>query len=535
MQIFDVVIVGFGPVGQLLCSALAQKGHRVAVVERWPEVYPLPRAVCYDHEIRRILESVGIREPLNDLSRAGCLYQWFNADWKLLTQFDWTQDSISGGPFGYFFNQPQLEEVLSQLASEQSTATLFRGHEVVALDNLDSHCELRIKPVPSASGEADEQMLQARYVIGADGANSFVRRSQNIEWADLGFSEDWLVVDVEPNPGVNIQVPDFAQWCNPARPTTMVPGGPVYRRWEFMRLPNETIEQLEADEHVWSLLAQWIKPNEGRLIRKAVYHFRSLIAAQWRKGRVLLAGDAAHLMPPFMGQGMCTGMRDAWNLAWKLDLILSGAAHERVLDDYMPERRRQVEAVIDASVTMGKVVCQADPLKALARDKAFLAGEIPQPDPFPAMDSGLLQRDRNGCPGTLAGTLGPHSDVAVNNVIDRLDQWVPRGFHLLTFDADLLASLTTAQRADCEAIGVHPIVLRCADDLGEGFVDVNGVYQRYFQKHAIKALLIRPDYYVFGALTDQTHLAQLLAQLNHGLGRETQSVASPAQAMALTV
>lgn len=522
-NLFDVAVVGFGPVGQLLSMLLARKGHSVLVIERWPEVYPQPRAVCYDHEIRRVLESQGLREGIDPLSRQGCLYQWFNADWELLTQFDWTAKSISGGPFGYFFNQPELEQVLSERAAQYPNVTLRRGWELTELQAGEQQCELHLRTTAGIQPDQPQQHehLSARYVIGADGANSFVRKAMGVQWSDLGFSEDWLVVDVRPKNGFIVDVPDFAQWCNPRRPTTMVPGGPINRRWEFMRLPGESLEQLQSDEQVWSLLSRWIKPEQGELLRKTVYNFRSLIASEWRKGRVMLAGDAAHLMPPFMGQGMCTGMRDAFNLAWKLDLILQGRTGEQILDDYMPERRAQVEATIGASVTMGKVVCVSDPVLAAERDRAFFANEVAQPEPFPPIPEGLILRNRDGSQGKLAGTLGIHGEIRYQQQLHNVDQLSVGGFQLLTFAARGALALSAAERAIIDALDIEIIHLsRAGVEDANAWVDESGRYAEYFDQHRITALLVRPDFYVFGAADSQCSISTLLACLGQGLGLE---------------
>ena len=227
---------------------------------------------------------------------------------------------------------------------------------------------------------------------------------------DRGFEADWLVIDVLLRDGVTIEqlnIPAAGQYCNPERPTTIVPagvrGGKVFRRWEFMRLPGESVAEMETEAKVWELLSPWAGPDKVELVRSKVYTFRSLLAERWRDQRLLLAGDAAHVMPPFMGQGMCSGIRDAWNLAWKLALILDGKSKDSLLDTYQAERMPHVSQIIDLSIYLGKVICIADPGEAQQRDTAFRTGEAPPPPAFPWLTDGPATQNT---PGRYSGRSG---------------------------------------------------------------------------------------------------------------------------------
>ncbi|MCU1758438.1 bifunctional 3-(3-hydroxy-phenyl)propionate/3-hydroxycinnamic acid hydroxylase [Pseudomonas sp. 14P_8.1_Bac3] len=518
----DVAIAGYGPVGQTLAILLGQMGYSVAVFERWPALYPLPRAVFYDHEIRRIFLSMGLGEELANISQPSARYQWFNADWKVLVEIDWSAESISDGPFGYLFNQPSLEAALDRKAKSIGTVQVHQGWEATALKQDAKGCDMVLNRVIRQDGKfslgEEQQSVRARYVIGADGANSFVRQSLGIEWQDLGFQEDWLVVDLQPKPGVQLDVPDIGQWCNPERPTTMVPGGPGYRRWEFMRLPHETLEELQDTHKVWSLLSRWVTPDTADLVRHAVYQFRSRIASNWHSGRVLLAGDAAHVMPPFMGQGMCSGIRDAWNLSWRLDLLLRGLADDSLLDSYTLERKPQIRAVIEASMAMGKVVCVSDPVKAAERDAAYLSGNVAPLPPFPGLTDGLLQEE-----GQLRGILGVHGSIEIGGKVGRYDDVIGRGFHLLVSgDEDPLAQLDTQLLTFISEYDLKVVRLATVADSAKGiYRDVSGKYLQFMAEAGLKALVVRPDYYCYGGVAELSALPKLLDSLRQQLQQNT--------------
>ena len=242
------------------------------------------------------------------------------------------------------FHQPSLEARLGDRARDLSTLVLRRGVEAVGLTQSDEGVIIHARNHDGAALE-----VRCRYAVGCDGANSTIRQLLDIPTIDLGFFYDWLIVDVVLHEQ-RVYDPINVQVCDPARPTTVVSGGPGRRRWEFMRRPDETLDDLNSTDAAWRLLAAWdVTPDNATLERHAVYTFKACHAAQWQNGRVLLAGDAAHLMPPFAGQGMCSGIRDVANLAWKLDLALGGRGGDSVLDSYTEERLPHARAVIDFS------------------------------------------------------------------------------------------------------------------------------------------------------------------------------------------
>ena len=391
----DVAIVGYGPVGQALAALLGRAGHRVVVFERFKEIYRLPRAVHLDHEVMRLLQALGLAEALAEEMMPVHEYHWFGADGESLLRFEVPSPARSGWEPHYMFFQPELEAALDRrgCAGRRCGGTGMGGRRARRLrGRRRAHAPTRC---PGRAGglalTGETRTVRARWVIGADGANSFVRNASRISRRDLGFQERWLVVDVEPRDmDAFAHLPVACQWCDPTRPTTQMRSGHRHRRWEFMLLPDEEPSDFEDPERVWSLLEPWYRPEDGALTRSAVYEFRSMLANQMRRGHVLLVGDAAHLTPPFLGQGLCSGLRDAANVAWKLDLVLRGLAGEPLLDTVDAERRPQNEAVIRLAIELGKVLCQLDPQAAAERDAMLRSAGPPPPLEIAPLTAGLL-------------------------------------------------------------------------------------------------------------------------------------------------
>jgi len=319
------------------------------------------------------------------------------------------------------------------------------------------------------------------------------------------------VVDVRPHDLSNLPIPDAAQWCNPERPTTIVPSGVTNRRWEFMIKPGEKGDDFTSEEKAWELLAPWIKPSDGVLVRHAVYRFRSLLARGWRKGRMMIAGDAAHLMPPFMGQGMCSGLRDSWNLAWKLDRVLLGQSSERLLDDYERERAPHVDGYIRISMEMGKVVCVPDPQAARGRDAAFFSGQVPPPPPFPGVSGGVIATNASGQPEGCAGQLLPHDELEKDGVTARLDALTGRAFVLIVQSGSLPPEASVlAKKLGIPVIAIGP----------DGYRDRNGRLSACLHANNAVAILARPDFFAFGSASSPEGVVALLQDLSARLAAE---------------
>ncbi|MFH8802116.1 bifunctional 3-(3-hydroxy-phenyl)propionate/3-hydroxycinnamic acid hydroxylase [Streptomyces sp. NPDC017936] len=514
----DVAIVGFGPVGQMLALLLGRQGYDVIALERWPDPYPLPRAAHFDHEVFRIFQAAGVGEEVRAVTDpVPDHYEWRNAAGEPLVRIDWSGNGPSGWPTANFFSQPQLEAVLAGAAENQATVTVRRGCEVVDLQPGGESVRLTI-------GGADGGEVRARYVIGADGANSFVRSTMATSVTDLGFFYDWLVVDTLPH--------DQAEWspknwqlCDPERPTTIVSGGPGRRRWEFMRLPHENVEELRTPEAAWRLLEPWGRTPENTTIeRHTVYTFQARWVDRWREGRLILAGDAAHQMPPFAGQGMCSGLRDAINLAWKLDLVLDGRADPALLDTYTSERSEHVQHAIGMSMALGQVICVLDPEAAASRDARMIAtGADPRhalpPTPPPVLGDGILQRAPDGTRAPDVGHLTPQYEVTHQGRTALLDDLTGGGFTVLTDGTAPLDALDATDRDFLAGIGAALVPLYTDSAPPGGYLDAPGGYLPHLREHGHVAAVVRPDFYLFGAAMDGPGLRELVGQLREQLQR----------------
>lgn len=504
----DVAIVGAGPVGVLLAILLADYGKSVVLIERWTDHYALPRAVTYDHEIARILAAIDIdSEADGAVGFSEGKYYWRNRDGEDLQVIDWKSEFVSGWRSRYYFHQPLLESKLIQIASDRKEIAIVRGWQAIGLEQNEDGVSLSLEQNPEEYRTSRlNSKIRAKFVVGADGANSFVREALGFEVEDKGYCFDWLILDVIPSFDYPASRPNEpAQWqlCDPKRPTTIVsggpgptPGDPNRRRWEFMVLPGEVPEVLQETENAWRLLEPWgVTPDNSLLERSAVYRFQAKWAKQWHKGRCVLAGDAAHLMPPFAGQGMCSGLRDALALSWRLNAILDGQCGTQLLDSYTTERLENTKYFIELSESLGRIICVTDEEEAAARDARLIADLKARGGKPLAGENTRIGPGAWCSKGRHAGVLSLQGRVAYNGQVDRFDQAVGRGWILLGYETDPDAALTDAQRAQLAQLQGVALTIGPPDSEAQ-IIDIDGFYARWLSDIDSKFLLMRPDFYV---------------------------------------
>ncbi|WP_163969669.1 bifunctional 3-(3-hydroxy-phenyl)propionate/3-hydroxycinnamic acid hydroxylase MhpA [Oceanobacillus halotolerans] len=517
---YDVAIIGYGPIGKLVASLLGQKGWKVGVFEKYTTPYGLPRAVKYDHEVTRALQTVIPDDEIKQVSqKVHDYYEWCNADRKTLLKIDWSQDGISGWPADMFFNQADLEVIMDKACKKYPTVDIHLGYEAVYLTEQTDQVSLILK---QREDKQETIQVNAKYVIGCDGANSFVRDNMEHTTTDLGFYSNFLITDIIPKEDMEFD-PMNLQVCDPERPTTVVSGGPGRRRWEFMLLPGETMEEFNKEEVAWEMLKSWnITPENATLERYTVYTFKARWVEEWRKGRLMLAGDAAHLTPPFMGQGMSSGIRDAKNIAWKLDLVLNGLADEALLDTYTDERKPHMKKLIDAAIYLGKMICVTDLEEAKKRDEAFLSGNVPEFPEFPIITDGVIFKDDNGEGKNGAGEVSLQAVVNYQGKVGLFDNVVGKSWTVIGLDHNPKTGLSGEQIRFMQQIGAQFVQISAnQENLPDSVAgDVEGKYSEYFSKNGFKSIVVRPDYYLFGGATTDEELSVMVDSLSNLLSKK---------------
>ena len=486
----DVAIIGFGPAGATLANLLGQAGLSVVVLEKESAIYPLPRAIHFDGEVMRIFQSIGLRHEVEGISRAGLQGMHFvNAAGETLLIRGGTS---ALGPHGcasnYYFHQPALENVLREGVTRFDNVRVLLQHTVEGIQTFDDHASLQVQDARHARGFN----LSARYVVGCDGARSLVRKILGSPMHDLGLHQAWLVFDALLKDNAPTLPDHTVQHCDPVRPMTYCNVTGNRRRWEIMLLPDDDAVEMVKPDKLWPLVRRWVQPANADIERATIYTFHSVIAQGWRRGRLMIAGDAAHQMPPFLGQGMCAALRDASNLAWKLQAVLTGPASDDLLDTYESERSPHVQAFIELAVRLGDIIQTTDPAAAQARDAKFRQGQ-PEIFQFPAP---VLGRGMIGAGPAPIGQTFPQPQLTNGQW---LDEAIGNHFAVIA-TSEVLQTVSPQTRAHWKHWKVVP---QAAQD---------DTLRAWLAEQATQAVVIRPDRYILGMANSATQLDALSQQ-----------------------
>jgi 3-(3-hydroxy-phenyl)propionate hydroxylase len=526
---YDAIIVGYGPVGATAAALLARYGLRVAVVEQSAAIYDRPRAITLDHEVMRIFQACGAAAAIAPFTAPHPGTHYLGIDGKIIRIFDpLPPPHPLGWPPSGTCVQPPVEAALRARVAETEQVDVLLGHEATGLRQIDDGVDLAVR---NADGQGT-RVLTARYLLGCDGANSFVRKELSLALEDLAFDEWWMVVDVRLRRPTELPQ-KCIQYCWPSRPATFIVGPGNLRRWEIKLLPGETPEEFGSRANVVEQLRRFVDPDAIEVWRSAVYRFHAVVAQRWLAGRVFLLGDAAHQTPPFLGQGMCAGIRDASNLAWKLAMVLRSGAREDLLATYELERKPHVRALVALAKEFGKIIGELDPEAARLRD-ATLRGQLERGEAetvrqryIPNLSAGVIDLDAQA--SHAAGTLFVQPRIRGGDGSVLLDDVLQPGFLLATTGEEAQHWLTPSAQELWRRIGGERIVIGDADrappvaDSSAGelrhLTEADGLFTAWMAQQAGAAALVRPDRYVFGVAANAAELNRLVAVLGRQIFR----------------
>lgn len=512
-RVYDVVIIGYGPVGATFANFLVRAGLDVAILDRDLDIYDKPRAISLDHEILRIFQWAGLADRIDPIVSTHRGTDFINAEGKVLKHYDPTPGPLPlGWRTGGMFVQPELERELRDGLTGFSNVDILLGHEATGFVEQDDIVETTVRDVTQET----EHTLRSNWLVGCDGATSFVRKALALPMDDLAFDEWWMVVDTLLTGEAELPEKSI-QYCTPERPATFILGPRNLRRWEIKILPDEDPDIFRNEDRIIEELRRFVDVDAIDLWRAAVYRFHALVLRDWRRGRVLIAGDAAHQMPPFMGQGMCSGLRDATNLAWKLEMIERRGADISLLDTYAEERERHVRELTETTKAFGEIIGELDPDRAAERDRRMIA----------ELEAGISITTRQGhVPGLTCGLIGDGpaagslfiqpevTDADGNTAL--LDDLTGFGFTLVTPDRAAVTEMSDISRAAWDRLGGTFAVIADAAAAGAPPVwrENDGLFADWCASHGAGGTIVRPDGYAYDVARNTGDLDALIGQLS---------------------
>lgn len=521
---FDLLIVGMGPVGAVAANLAGMWGLKTLAIDKAEDIYDKPRAFGLDHEVMRVFGNIGIADKIADHVMPYRTSEYHTTGSRVLKRIAPASAPYpTGWASNYVFSQPLVEGALRENIAAFPTVSVELGTAALSVVQSGDESIVRLRDRSGA-----ERSVSARHVLACDGGTSPLRVAAGLEMEDLQFDEPWMVVDLLVDPDAVARLPATnIQYCETERPTTYIIGPRTHRRWEFMINPDETPAGIQQPEAIRKLVSRWLAPHEYEIWRASAYRFHALVLKTWRQGNLFFLGDAAHMTPPFMAQGMCQGIRDAANLVWKLAMVNRSLASDALLDTYQEERIAHVRQTTLVTRELGQVICERDPAKAAARDQRMMAEMESSPGPtirqslIPGLAGGLLAATD---PAGVRGAVFPQPLVENSEGLQGLlDEFTGMTFRVVVAPGvDLAALQEEASRWGNPAGLVLSMVRlveapdnapRCVHD----FQEKQGILGSWLAKHACQVVLVRPDHYVYGGASSVADGVALLASLRQAL------------------
>lgn len=520
----DVLIVGMGPVGAVAANLAGKWGLKTLAVDKMLEIYDKPRAFGLDQEVMRVFDNIGIGERI-----AAHVMPYRTSEYQTTGGAVLKRIAPAGTPYplgwapNYVFSQPAVEGALRANLASFPEVSVELGTEVLSVEQNGDVASVLLR-----DRDGRERRVGARHVLACDGGTSPLRTSLGLQMEDLEFDEPWMVVDVMVTPEVAARLPAVnIQFCETARPCTYIVGPGLHRRWEFMINDDETPGGIQQPEAIRQLLSRWMAPGEYELWRASAYRFHALILKKWREDNLFFLGDAAHMTPPFMAQGMCQGIRDAANLVWKLAMVRQGLAAPALLDTYQQERLPHVRQTTLVTRELGRVICERDPARAAERDARMLAemaaasGPTVRQSLIPGLGAGLLAaQDATGARGLLFPQPRVDDSEGRSGLLDR---FTGARFVLVAAAGASVTPLLEEIRS-WDSLDALPLAVVTLSDSSQpplppyGVREHDGVLRQWMTAHGCQYALVRPDHYVYGGAAGLREGLDLLKSLRLALG-----------------
>ena len=478
-KIFDIGIIGYGPVGATLSGLLSSLGLSVVVIEKNKGVSPTARAINTDSEQLRTFNFLNIASKIISNSRKVHRVHFTDSEFNPYSTINVPKEDILGWPPTLLFYQPELETIIRTNNRKYKKLEILENTELINIENKNP---IRL----NVRNNRENSSICCKYLVGCDGANSFVRKYIKARLIDFGFDQDWIVIDAHTTKKLNVSKDEVQQICDPNRLKTYVPGRRNHERFEFKLLKGES-EKDFSRKKVWELLSPWINRNNSKIERAVVYKFHACIADKWRDKNIFIAGDAAHQMPPFLGAGMGTGIRDVFNLAWKIFLVIKGKAGENLLETYQLEREPHANWTIQQAKIIGEMMEQ---YSYREKGEKYVPSNTGYGEVFPHLTNGYYGDPSDGLIAT------PFCRFNLDGSKKDSDEYFGWNFGLiskkkLTKEIDLILKQMNIK----VLIVTHPKL------------------KNYFE--GAHYLLIRPDKYLFSRSKTTSELKKALSELEN--------------------